>query len=322
VTAITDASTQIYADPQDYAALVAQLLEHGSAESFECRLRRADGRLIWVLQNVRLVREPDGRPMYFEGIVEDITARKHAEAERAQLERERDQFFSSISHDLRTPLAAITASVGVVLANEPKGTPRVLHRLLVNIDESADDMAMLVEDLLELTRLQAGRVELDLEAVDLYEVGLRAAREIEPLAQARGQQVQLELPVDGLTGVVDAQRLGRVLLNLLGNAAKYGREQGTIRIRLEQRGDHAVFSVADDGPGIPPAEHEHIFERFHRANTDETRKATGSGLGLAIARGLVELHGGRIWVESALNQGATFHVALPLGLADRKDGGR
>jgi PAS domain S-box-containing protein len=320
VTTITDVGTQIYVDPHDHAALVAQLLENGTAEGFECRLCRRDGRVTWVLQNVRLVREPDGRPLYFEGIIEEITARKQAEAERARLERERDQFFSSISHDLRTPLAAITASISVVLANEPAGTPPALHRLLVNIDESADDMASLVEDLLELTRLQAGRVELYLEPTDLLEVARRTGREIEPLAHTRGQKVVLELPDEQLTGIVDAQRLGRVLLNLLGNAAKYGREQGTIHLRLVKQDDQAVFSVADDGIGIPPAEQERIFERFHRAETEATRDARGTGLGLPIARGLVELHGGRIWVESALNQGATFHVALPLRPGDRKDG--
>jgi PAS domain S-box-containing protein len=321
VATVTDAGSQIYVDPHDRVALVRQVLEHGTAQGFECRLRRKDGRILWVVQNVRVVREPDGRPLYFEGTIEDVTARKQAEAERAQLEHERDQFFSSISHDLRTPLAAITASIGVVLANEPPGTPPALHRLLVNIDESADDMGRLVEDLLELTRLQAGRVELYRESTDLREVALRAAREIEPLAQARGQQVQLELPGEPLAGWVDAQRLGRVLLNLLANAAKYAAEHGTIRVRLERQAAQAVFSVADDGPGIPAGEQERIFERFHRADTEATRSVKGSGLGLPIARGLVELHGGRIWVESTPGHGATFSVALPLRAANReKDG--
>jgi signal transduction histidine kinase len=298
--------------------LIRQVLEHGTAEAFECRVRRTDGRVIWILQNVRAVRDNDGLPLYLEGTIEDITARKQAEAERARLEHERDQFFSSISHDLRTPLAAITASIGVVLANEPPGTPPALHRLLVNIDEAADDMGRLVEDLLELTRLQAGRVELSRESADLREVALRAAREIEPLAQARGQQVRLDLPPDALAGWVDTQRLGRVLLNLLGNATKYGREQGTIRLRLEQQPRRALFSVADDGAGIPEQDRERIFERFYRAETEATCRAKGSGLGLPIARALVELHGGRIWVESAPGRGATFHVALPLEPIDRE----
>src|SRR5205814_8269522 len=137
-------------DPEDRATIVRQLLEQGTVEAFECRVRRKDGQVIWILQNARAVFDDAGRPLYFEGTVEDITARKRVEDERVRLEHERDQFFSSISHDLRTPLAAITASIGVVLANEPPKTPPALHRLLVNIEESADDMAQLVEDLLVL----------------------------------------------------------------------------------------------------------------------------------------------------------------------------
>jgi hypothetical protein len=140
---------------------------------------------------------------------------------------------SSVSHDLRTPLAAITASIGVVLSNEPRRTPPALHRLLVNIDQAADDMGALVEALLELTRLQAGRVELRRGSTDLREVALRAVRQIEPLAQARGQKIELDLPPEAVAGDVDTQRLDRVLLNLLGNAARYGREQARIYLRLE-----------------------------------------------------------------------------------------
>lgn len=318
VAGTTDAGSQLYVDAQDRAALVCQVLEHGTAEAFECRMRRKDGRVIWVLHNARAVRENDGLPLYLEGTVEDITARKQAEAEHARLERERDVFFSSISHDLRTPLAAITASIGVVLANEPPGTSPALHRLLANIEAAADDMGRLVEDLLELTRLQAGRVELYQEATDLRDVAWRAVREIEPLAQARGQHVQVDLPSEAVTAFVDTQRLGRVLLNLLSNATKYGRERGTILLRLEGPTPQALISVTDDGAGIPEADAERIFERFYRGESEATRRAKGSGLGLPIARALVELHGGRIWAESTPGRGSTFRVALPLQTTETK----
>jgi PAS domain S-box-containing protein len=308
---VSDAAIQIYVDPRDRAALVGQLLERGTVEAFECSVRRKDGSVIWILQNVRAVFDENGLPLYFEGTVEDITARKQVEADHARLERERDEFFSSISHDLRTPLAAITASIGVVLANEPSGMPPALHRLLVNIDQSADDMGRLVEDLLELNRLQAGRVKLSREHSDLRDVALRAVRQIETLAQGRGQHVELDLPPEPLEGWVDVQVLGRVLLNLLGNANKYGRDNGAIVLRLEEHPREAVFSVIDDGAGIPTREHEHIFERFYRADSLAHRDTKGSGLGLPIARSLVELHGGRIWVESVPGRGATFRIALP-----------
>jgi PAS domain S-box-containing protein len=315
VRTVTNAATQIYADPEDRAKLVRQLLAQGTAEGFECQVRRKDGRVIWVLQNVRAVFDEFNQPLYFEGTIEDITARKEAEAEHARLEHERDQFFASISHDLRTPLAAITASISVVLANEPPATSPALHRLLVNVEESADDMARMIEDLLELTRLQAGRIELHREVSDLRDVARRAAREVEPLVHARGQHIELELPSAPLEGWIDAERLGRVLMNLLGNANKYGRDEGAILVRLEDQPREAVFSIVDDGPGISARDQTRIFERFYRA--ESAANAKGSGLGLPIARALVELHGGRIWVESKLGHGAAFRVALPLEAADR-----
>ena len=238
--------------------------------------------------------------------------RGRLEAARRQLERQRDEFFSSVSHDLRTPVAAIKAAVGVVLANEPANMPAALHRLLGNIDLAADELATLIEDLLEIARLQAGRVELWRAEVDVRDVVNRAVRAIEPLLQARGQRLELSMPEQPLEASVDAERLGRVLRNLLGNAQKYGRERGVIAVALRQEGGEVCLAVTDDGPGIPPVEHERIFERFYRVTGTSSAGPVGSGLGLAIARGLVDLHGGHLWVESAPGQGSTFHISLPI----------
>jgi signal transduction histidine kinase len=179
----------------------------------------------------------------------------------------------------------------------------------------------MVEDLLELTRLQSGRIELHREPTDLREVVLRAVREIEPLAEARGQDVRVELPTSPIESLVDIERLGRVLLNLLGNANKYGRDGGAILVRLEERPREAVFSVIDDGSGIAARDRARIFERFYRSASATASGTKGSGLGLPIARALVELHGGRIWVESKRGEGAAFHVALPLESVPTHAGG-
>lgn len=234
--------------------------------------------------------------------------RQRLEAARADLERQRDEFFSSVSHDLRTPVAAIKAAIGVVLANEPENMPAPLHRLLGNIDLAADELARLIEDLLEMARLEAGRVELWRSQVDLRDVVSRAVRGIEPLATERGQTPLLRIPDQPVIGEVDAERLSRVLRNLLANAQKYGREGGRIWLNLEERPNEICISVTDDGPGIAPEEQPRIFGRFYRASGST---ASGSGLGLAIARGLVELHGGRLWVESVPPAGSTFFVTLP-----------
>jgi signal transduction histidine kinase len=235
--------------------------------------------------------------------------RQRLEAVRRDLERQRDEFFSSVSHDLRTPVAAIKVAIGVVLANLPLDMPPGSKRLLGNVDLAADELTSLIEDLLEMARLQAGRIELWRSSVDLRDVIVRAARALEPLIQARGQHVLFSPPAEAVIGSVDAERLGRVLRNLLGNAQKYGRQNGTIAVALERVGTEVCISVTDDGPGIAPAEQERIFERFYRVGASGS---AGSGLGLAIARGLVELHGGRLWVESAPGRGSTFRLAIPV----------
>ncbi|MGI9145413.1 MAG: ATP-binding protein [Chloroflexota bacterium] len=236
--------------------------------------------------------------------------RQRVETVRRDLERQRDEFFSSVSHDLRTPVAAIKAAIGVVLANMPPNMPPPLQRLLGNVDLSADELTSLIEDLLEMARLQSGRVDLWCMSVDVRDVVARAARAFEPLMLARRQHLLFSPPTEPVMASVDAERLGRVLRNLLGNAQQYGRESGTICIAVERVDAKVCISVTDDGPGIPAVDLERIFERFYRVPGSGS---AGSGLGLAIARGLVELHGGRLSVTSSPGSGSTFRVALPAG---------
>lgn len=270
----------------------------------QMRIPRPDGREIIVQGNATPIVGEDGSRLGAVLTLRDVTA-------SYALERQKDEFLASVSHDLRTPLAGIKASIGVVLANEPPNMPAPLHRLLVNIDLAADRMALLVSDLLELTRLKAGRVQLQRVPCDLRDLARRSAQAIEPLAQSRNQRVELVLPKRRVLALVDVERMERVLLNLLSNAHKYGHAGGLIRLSLSCTPDQAVFAVADDGPGIPEDEQERIFELFYRSETEATRCYQGSGLGLPICRAFVQLHGGRIWVQSAPGTGATFFVALP-----------
>jgi signal transduction histidine kinase len=275
-------------------------------------------------------------PLDFDGeaavtsLIRDITWRKQAEAERdalrareqaarAEAERLKDEFLASVTHDLRTPVTAIKSSIEVVLANEPPETPTVLHRLLVNANQATDQMASLIDDLLELISLEAGQLSLDYQECDLRQIVRDAARAMEVLTRERRQRLDVVVPACPVRATVDPRRIERVLLNLLSNAHKYGREGGTIQMRVARRGADVVLTVADDGPGISAADQQRIFNRFYRvgasAATDPGSAARaqpqGLGLGLAIARNLVELHGGRLWVESAPGAGARFHVALP-----------
>jgi signal transduction histidine kinase len=221
-----------------------------------------------------------------------------------------NEFISSISHDLRTPLAAIKASVGVVLENEPTGTSEALHRLLVNIDSAADDLSEMVANLLELARLQAHGGELHLAWFDLRQLGRRAVEAIEPMAKRKDQKLEAHLPNAPVWGQCDGNRVERAICNLLGNARKYAPAGTTVRLSLLRRGGAGVFAVTDEGPGIPPEDQARLLVRGD--SSDGVPARAGSGLGLPVARTLAELHGGHLSLESAPGHGATFRLILPL----------
>jgi signal transduction histidine kinase len=303
-----DASGEALA-PGDQPLARAAVRGEAIAEG-EWQLTRPDGTSIMVQGSATPVHAGDGAPFGAVLTLRDVTARR-------TLEREREEFFANASHDLRTPLAAIKAAIGVVLANEPPGTPPPIHRMLTNIDRAATEMGRLVDDLLELGRLQRGRATIALVPCDLRAIAERGGRAIEALARERGQRLTVTLPDEPVPVLADATRIERALLNLLGNAQKYGREGGRIDLRVERLPGEAVVTVADDGPGIPVEDQPRVFERFYRSHAESARRVVGSGLGLPIVKTLVELHGGRVAVESMPGAGAAFHLALPLATGVR-----
>lgn len=273
-------------------------------DDVELQIRRPDGTSALAEGSATPVLAEDGARIGAVLTIRDVTARR-------ELDRLKEELFANVSHDLRTPIATIKASIEVVLENEPPGLAEPLHRLLDNIHRESDRMATLVDDLLDLTRLQAGRLRLRTAPSDLEALVGRLARTVEPLAERRGQRLVVDLPKRHIVATVDAERLERALLNLLVNAHRYGRDGGLIRLALRRRRREILFTVADDGPGIAEEDQPRIFERFYRPRTEAARRIQGSGLGLPIARAMVELHGGRIWLESRAGEGATFHIALP-----------
>ncbi len=310
----TDAATETYQivtpegepyNPENLP-LVRAVLRGERVNEVELRIRRPDGTTVVAEGSATPVLAEDGTRLGAVLTLRDVTVRR-------ELDRQKEEFFANASHDLRTPIATIKASIEVVLENVPAGTPEPLHRLLDNINHEADRMATLVDDLLDLTRLEAGRLRLRCAPCDLRALTERSARAIESLARQRGQRVVLDLPKRPVSATVDAERLERALLNLLTNAHKYGRDGGTIHLSLARSPRELVFTVADDGPGIPETDHTRLFERFYRPKRETTRRSQGSGLGLPIAKAMVELHGGRIWVESRPGAGTTVRIALPTG---------
>ena len=238
------------------------------------------------------------------------TELRAANARLAELDRLRGEFLATISHDLRTPLTAARTALRLVALSAGERLRPDERDLLDNGRRNTERLGRLIDDLLALNQLTAGTLRPAREPLDLREVAAAAAAAVEPLVRDKGKALVVQLP-GPLPGEGDPRLLEQALVNLLANAHRHTPAGTRIAIGGRVDGDELCLVVRDDGPGIPPEEHEAIFRRFHRLGLSAEGADGGQGLGLAIARGIVELHGGRIWVESTPGQGAAFHVAVP-----------
>jgi len=227
-----------------------------------------------------------------------------------ELDRIRTELIANASHELRTPLGLIRVFASALLTDEVKLNPDTHRRFLAGIDDEAVKLEGIVDNLLDLSRMESGRLYLDKRSVDLGQLVRDATAKME--AQCAGHHLVCQLP-DGLwTAWVDAPRIEQVLRNLLSNAIKYSPAGGTIAVHGWREAGADAISVSDQGIGIPEEEQPKIFERFHRVDNEETRRTRGFGLGLPICKWIVEAHGGTIEVYSAPGKGSTFCVSLPV----------
>jgi two-component system sensor histidine kinase KdpD len=233
------------------------------------------------------------------------------EAQRAHVqvetERMRNAILSSVSHDLRTPLAAITGAATSLLDESSQCDPQARHELLRSIHQEADRLDQLMKNLLDMMRLEAGAVQLNKEWYPLDEVAGSALGRME--RRLNGHRVTVSFPTDLPLLYVDGVLLQQVVINLLENAVKYAPAGRTIELSASVEGREVIVEVADRGPGLPPGEEGRIFDKFYRA---KPAREGGVGLGLTICRGIVEAHGGRIWAENRGGGGARFRFAIPL----------
>jgi signal transduction histidine kinase len=243
-----------------------------------------------------------------------LFARQAAVAvEKARLAQYKEEFLSMIAHDLRAPLTAIKMSAGLLEASLPHDLPPALIRLASNLKRNSERMSGMLEDLLELTRLEQGQVQLKWERLEMGEVAAAMVASLLPVFEEKQQTLLYERPSQEHWLRADRHRLEQVLVNLLINAHKYTPSGGKVHLKLEQAVENLLISIIDTGKGIPPEEQPRIFNRFYRRLVDEQNMETsGSGLGLPIARQLIELHGGKLWVESVVGEGSTFFIKLPL----------
>lgn len=305
--------------PPEVAAGMARddevVLDHGEPRQFEEVRQHGDTEIVLDTYKFPLL-DAEGRPYGLCGIAHDVTERKHSEAE---LRRARDQaqeasraksaFLANMSHELRTPINAIIGMTHLALGAELPARPR---DSVESAHQSASELLAIINNVLDLSRLESGKLTLDAVPFQLDEVLETLAKRVGPKADHKGLELLLDSPSTVPTALVgDPLRLSQVLINLAANAVKFT-EQGdvVVRVRLVEQGtEHLVlrFSVSDTGIGLSARERDELFEPFHQVDDSTTRRFGGTGLGLAICKRLTEMMGGRIWAESAAGMGSTFH---------------
>jgi len=260
-----------------------------------------------AIENTRLFEEVQARTRELAKTVDDLEiASQH-----------KNQFVANMSHELRTPLAAILGYAELIQEGfyEPQG-PKSLDAL-TRIRSNGKHLLGLINTVLDIAKIESGQFTLNMGEFAMESVVETVRSATESLAQNKKLTLKTEVAKSLPIGLGDEQRLTQVLLNLVGNAIKFT-HQGEVRVTAKSANGHFAVSVMDTGPGIPEQEQMRIFEQFHQVDSSLTKATGGTGLGLAIAKQIVEMHGGRIWVESTPGKGATFRMELPTRAELRK----
>ena len=297
----------------------AASLRSGMYEA-EYRAVRPDGTIAWILERGRVFEDADGDRMV--GISRDVTAERESEQERERLlasersardeaerhSRLKDEFLATLSHELRTPMNVILGWLDTLQAGKPI---RDTQAALAVIQRNAQSQAKLIDDLLDMNRLLAGNVRMDLVPVDVALALQNAILSLQPIAGARGVAIGPVPTSPSVRVLADAGRLQQVLWNVLHNAIKFTPRDGRVDVGVEERAGRARITVRDTGRGIAGDFLPHVFERFRQQDSSSTRDSPGLGIGLSIAKHLMELHGGTITASSdGQDRGATFIVEL------------
>jgi PAS domain S-box-containing protein len=316
--------SEFHADGEVIADMIAKLLRGENLYDFPARMRCKDGSIKHLLVHSNAFFE-EARFIYSRCFSRDVTAIREAEARERQLlateraaraeaervSRMKDEFLATLSHELRTPLNAIFGWAQII-KDSPADVATVSEGIAV-IDRNVRMQTQLIADLLDMSRIIAGKVRLDVQPIDLIPVLQAAAEAVRPAANAKG--ITIRQVLDSLAGPIsgDPARLQQVVWNLLTNAVKFAPQGGKIDLLLERVNSHLEITVSDNGHGISPEFLPHVFERFRQADSSAARKHGGLGLGLSIVKQLVELHGGTVSAKSAgEGRGASFTVALPV----------
>ncbi|MGZ8715847.1 MAG: PAS domain-containing sensor histidine kinase [Gaiellaceae bacterium] len=298
---------------EEYARLFASHLTGNAADPIERRFRAKDGSEVWALISMSVVAESERARVvvHVQDMTEQRRMRLELEERNGQLQesdRLKDELISVVSHDLRTPLTSIIGYLELAVADDTGGEISKERRGFLEVAQrNSQRLFRLVEDLLFVSRTEAGCASLDLAPLDVSQLVREAVDATLPIAVAGGVQVSYHGAAGGEV-LGDAHRIAEVVENLLTNAVKFTAESGRVDVRVVAHEDEVVIRVTDTGPGISEADRPHLFDRFFRATRAEA--FPGSGLGLSIVKAIVDAHGGSIGVESREGEGTSFEVRL------------
>ncbi len=291
---------------------LAELVERAEAEKqvFDYELKVPELHERWLQVNAAVISNSAGEREGTILVFHDLTRLK-------QLERTREEFVANVSHELRTPLSLIKGYVETLL-DGARNNPEVSEHFLRIIARNAERLDLLIQDLLTISALESGRVQISLQPVSLRGIAEKVLADLKTRAETRNVTLKNDLP--DLTAKADEGRLEQVLANLVDNAIKYGRVQGSVVVSGKiLEGDKVEISIQDDGPGIPPESLDRVFERFYRVDKARSREQGGTGLGLSIVKHIVQNHGGEVWARSEPGKGATFFFTLPAFVARKEE---
>ncbi len=290
-------------------ACFQEVLEHNFHAHYQNPILTQAGEERMIAWNNTLLRDRAGQPIGTISIGEDIT-------ERYQLDRMKAEFISVVSHELRTPLTSMQAALSLLVEKIIDPISEEGETIIQIAAEGVDRLVRLVNDILDLERLDSGRVQLEKQRCNTRQIMSIAVEQMQEMAhQAR---VHLEVSAPEFEVVADADRLLQVLINLLSNGIKFSAIDSTIELAVSLQGAWLQFTIQDRGRGIPSDQLESIFERFQQVDASDSRAKGGTGLGLAICRMIIQQHGGQIWAEST-SEGSTFHFTLPIEEETRHD---
>jgi PAS domain S-box-containing protein len=311
-----DHLTSIVLHPDEAEAvreLVAESLRAGEKFEFEARHRSHEGNYCWFMTRAVPWRAPTGELLSWFGITTSIHHHKQLMEQLREADRRKDQFLATLSHELRNPLAPIQSALNVHRLS-PDGSGR--QQLLGILERQMQLMVRLIDDLLDVSRINGGKLNLRKQRVPLSQVLSAALETARPLIEHAGHRLELDIEPGDLWLDADPQRLAQVFSNLLNNASKYTEPGGTLWVTLRRDGDEARVAVRDSGIGLSPEQLAEVFDLFVQVDASLERTRGGLGIGLTLVRQLVEMHGGRVLARSeGLGQGSEFEVVLPLASA-------